>query len=942
MLQVDKNYKLKDNQEIYLVDIVDGYFSEEKFAVIRDDRKTYITSLLELEAKIDTGTYKKLRSTQEKIDLYRSYFRGNEAVVATSFKNDQGKMVYFPWCHIRKKFPCPKVKNPKFQCSNCNLHQFQSFDDKVIFNHLRGFDQKRREVLYGVYPILEDNSVYFLAIDFDKGNWKKDVNAFVKVLKSLNISPLVEISQSGNGSHVWLFFKSNISAKIARDLGKQLLRRTMMDNPKMDFHSFDRMFPNQDELSGGGFGNLIALPLQGGRVQKGFSRFVDENFSLIEDVWTAIESTPKLSLNFVQQTISELNSDLPVEFYKTTDDEKMTIFDYADGDSLKSQTQIDITINTNIVIELSQLTSKEVVQLKHLSSFHNKAFYIAQKKRLNTYDIPRIISLAEVDDRYLYLPRGLENKIMEKFPNANIIDNKDQGKRINVDFIGQLYPEQQEGLNKLLDNEMGILCAGTGFGKTIVAGKLIAEKKVNCLILVHTKNLAGQWKAQLEEFLDIKDEPFEELTPKGRKRKKDKIGKIYEGKILRSGNIDIALFQSLSKNEDIDEIMKEYGMVIVDEAHHVAAKTFEDVIKCAGSKYIYGLTATPQREDGLENILYMQLGEIKHKADKIIPRHIIQQLYIRFTSLGEHISNIETNELHDNNELIIQSEDRNNQIVQDIKDNILEKRHIIVLSRYVEHINKLKEKLDKEKINAPIYILNSKMRSKDIKNELMNLKNEGKPFVLLTTGSYAGEGFDLPSLDTLILAMPNSGKNVMQQYLGRLLRGLDEKEKLKVYDYVDYAIPMIYRMYQKRLRAYKQLGYEIYQDELTDLYKSNIFEGEYEDLVIGDLNKTESSFTVISPHMTKSMMLALDSIRNDCDKTLIISSRVKNKFKDDIDRLISSGYKVLVKNNIQQYFVVIDNKIVWMLPNLYQSSEDMISLRMYSEEIAKKLTSFVK
>lgn len=449
----------------------------------------------------------------------------------------------------------------------------------------------------------------------------------------------------------------------------------------------------------------------------------------------------------------------------------------------------------------------------------------------------------------------------------------------------------------------------------------------------------------MERFLDIQEEPFEEFTKTGRKKKKPKIGKFYGGNELRSGLVDIALFQSLTKRSDLPDLLKEYGMVIVDEAHHVAAKTFEDVVRQVNSRYIYGLTATPKRDDGLENILYMRLGEVRYEAKKLIPGNIAQKLFLRFTSLGEHLADADSQSIHDNYEMMMEAEDRNQQIVEDIVLNLKERRHLIVLSRYVNHLNVLKESLDEANISAPVYILNSKMKAKDLRFELASLKQEGKPFVLLTTGSYAGEGFDLPALDTLLLAMPISGNTSMHQYLGRLLRNLDEKEELRVYDYVDYAIPMIYRMYQKRLRIYKKMGYSLFEDELTELYRSNIFGSEYGSVLVKDLESVKVSFVLILPILSKKIFDILTSLAcsESVDRVLILphpdfaEKKFLAKYLEETQLLSSMGYRVLFKKKVQQSFAVIDSKIVWMMPDNYVLTEDAVALRMYSEDIAERL-----
>ncbi|WP_282082068.1 DEAD/DEAH box helicase family protein [Bacillus cereus] len=426
-----------------------------------------------------------------------------------------------------------------------------------------------------------------------------------------------------------------------------------------------------------------------------------------------------------------------------------------------------------------------------------------------------------------------------------------------------------------------------------------------------------------------------------KKKRKSKVGRIYGGKESRRGLIDIGLFQTVTRYENSQDLLRDYGMIIVDEAHHVAAKTFEDVMKQVASKYVYGLTATPQREDGLENIIFMRVGEISYTAEKEIPKHIKQKLFIRFTFLGEQMATIINQTIHENYEMMIESKDRNQQIISDILSNLKDNRHIIVLSRCIKHIDLLKDELERINVTAPIYILNSKMKNRQLREELANLKQEGKPFVLLTTGSYAGEGFDLPALDTLLLVMPISSKGNLQQYLGRLLRNLDEKEDLRVYDYIDYAIPMMYRMYQKRLRTYKKLGYHLFEDEYTELCKSNLFSEGYEPILQKDLANAQQKILLIMPYLSKSIIEFLNAVHfvRGIERTLFLpeAMMVDSKSRQYVDQLMSIGYRIIFKCNIHQTFVVIDGNLVWLVPNQSRQKNNELALRMYSSEIAKRL-----
>ncbi|EKO8683909.1 DEAD/DEAH box helicase family protein [Staphylococcus pseudintermedius] len=942
MIKKESVHILKDGREIKVLDVIQDFKDEKQYALILYDNHQYIYEMTALKQSVapknNTTTNK---STDEKIALYRAYFRGNDEIVATSFRTKVGKMVYYPWCLIRKQAPCPKVKKPQFQCSKCTVHRFQKMTDDVIFNHLKGVNRYGKEVMYGLYPIVDQNQTFLLVFDFDKADWRQEVKVLAKVAQSLKLDYLIEISQSGNGAHVWLFFEDKILARKARALGDIMLTQAMKQYPELSFEAFDRIFPNQDDVSNGGFGNLIALPLQGKRVLNGFSRFVDDDLVLIDDIWSTLEQTTKISEEEVDGIINKYTHNLPSNYYKAekkVQQDDLTLFEYA---SASSDKKIDVTLGSEITIPIKELTRDETVRLRFLASFYNKAYFKALNQRLNTRNIPKMISLSEVEAGEIKLPRGLYQNVLKLYPKANIIHQQVEGKTIHATFQAELYEAQQQAYDALTQHNDGLLCAGTGFGKTVIASKMIVEKGVSTLIIVHSKSLAAQWKSQIETFVDLEDDPFPEYTEKGRLKKKDKIGMIQGGKSKRSKNIDIALFQTLTTMDNLEDVFNDYGMVIVDEAHHVAAKTFEDVMAKVNSRYVYGLTATPKREDGLENIIYFRIGPIRHFAKKEVPHHIAQKLYLRFTASGEHLSNIQDQSIHDNHELIVADAQRNEVIVQDIVDCIKEKRHIIVLSRFINHIQALKRQFEKLNQETNVYILNSHMKTSQLKEEMTALKEEGKPFVLFTTGSYAGEGFDLPALDTLMLVMPIKAKGSIQQYLGRLLRNLNDKEELRVYDYVDYAIPMFYKMYMKRLRTYKTLGYILEENSGSELYQSNMIEGDYMSLLMKDL-KAANWTVFMMAYLSKDMihwLVSLDDLHST-DKIIVMSEKTERIMAKNLTPLYESGFQIQVVPKVSQNFIIIDNRLVWMLSSMREDDvKNQMSLRLFSESIAKKLVN---
>ena len=929
----NKIIHLKTGENIQILDIYPDYLSDKRYVVYRHQDKIYISDYGQLKLHIQSlDSKKEPRTTADKIKLYRQYFRGDDNKVALSFENNEKKRVYYIWCNLRKQYPCPKIKNPSFKCSECKFQQFQPLNDQIIFEHLKGKNQYGKEAFYGIYPLREDNTVYFLAFDFDKHNWQEIVQSLVETCQKFKLSPLLELSQSGKGCHVWIFFQEAILAKKARQLGDALLKYTMQNYPQLSFDAFDRLFPSQDERSIAGFGNLIALPLQGEKVKQGKSRFIDNHFEIVEDIWGTLEDTPKISETQVDEIIQNIKTLLPIQFFKEEQKNQETNLFQINEAAHTYKNNIEITASNELILDINDLTKPALVQLKYLSSFTNKNYYIKQRKRLSTHDTPRIISLAKIDNQQLRLPRGLLSNVRQLLPNATIKEDYNQVTPLNIQFTGSLYPEQQLAIEKLSDTQSGILCAGTGFGKTVVAAKLIATKQARTLVLVNNKNLAKQWKNSLKQFLVVKNDD--------QKENKNFVGEIYGGKEKLKGMIDIALFQSLNKRKDLPEILQKYEMVIVDESHHISAKTFEDIVSQSKSRYIYGLTATPHREDHLENILFMRIGPIIHTAEKSIPNHISQQLFLRFTSCGEHLSTIEQQTIHQNYQMILENETRNQVIIQDILDCIKQNRHLIVLTRYVKHIKQLYELLYKIAPTIPSYMLNGKMKAKDLQLSLEKLKQEGRPFVLFTTGSYAGEGFDLPALDTLMLTMPISGKTSLQQYLGRLLRNLDKKEKLYVFDYVDYAIPMMYRMYQKRLSYYQKAGYDIVTDIHSNQYKSELITQNYQETLKKDsLNCQQIHFIYSYLSQSEATWLVELSEKKKMQMVLLLDNKIANQphLQSCLVNIETNGGQCIYLEKIGQRMAILDKKITWLLPD---TNQEEFALRLISSEIAQNFLKY--
>ncbi len=731
-------------------------------------------------------------SSEEKIRIFEEVFKGRKDIYAKRWEsNKTGKSGYSPAC--ANEFNQSKCDKPRMKCSECPYRELLPLTESVIKKHLRG------DITIGIYPLLPGDICNFLVIDFDKKTYKQDVLAFWNTCDEFNIPIYVERSRSGNGAHVWMFFEESMPAKVARKVGNILLTKTM-EKKSLDLDSYDRIFPNQDTIPKGGFGNLIALPFQGKSAKLGNTVFVNRRFEPIENQIEVLINIKKMKYEEIYEFVDKYKDD----DYKEFDIQELENEDeLPKKDNLKDiifSNNIQCMIENQIYINKSNLLPKEITYLKRLASFTNPKFYELQKLRMPIFyeTTPRIISCFEEGDTYLVLPRGCMDKIKEicKASKVKLIlkDKREKGTPTDYKFIGTLDKKQEKAMNQLLSHDIGVLSAATGFGKTVISAKIISELKTNVLIIVNRNNLLEQWKEKLSYFLGIS---------------KKEIGQIGGGKENLNGKLDIASFQSLYKKENIDEVVKNYGLVIVDECHHVAAFSFERVLKSMRAKHVYGLTATPTRKDGWHKIIYMQCGDIRcrvnNKDSKSSKKVIVRKTNYRYTPLEEMETILFSEILNDmsHNEL------RNSIILQDVKQSVADGRIPIVLTERLEHLNILKQKLEELQVPVVIYKGNmGKKKTKEMQEIIQNADKNQQARIILATSSSIGEGFDDSRLDTLFLTMPVSWKGRIIQYVGRLHRSHKDKEELIVYDYLD-NMRILERMYYKRIKGYKASGYEI-------------------------------------------------------------------------------------------------------------------------------------
>ena len=432
----------------------------------------------------------KYSTPQNKIALFRSLFRGREDVYARRWQSAKsGKSGYSPACGNEwKPGVCPK---PKGFCSDCAYRVLLPLTDEVIELHLRGNDALGRDVI-GVYPILPDDTCHFLALDFDDEGWQENVIQVRSVCAHWELPCAVERSRSGQGAHLWLFFSEPVPCAEARRLGTALLTAAMETGGTLKLTSYDRMFPNQDTLPKGGFGNLIALPLQGQARKQGNSVFVDEQLIPYPDQWAFLSSIHRLDAEEFA-SVCHLHARGNVLGNLVPSEEEPKPWEKHQPVCL---TPMDFPANLEIVqgnllyLPQAGLSSRARNQLVRLAAFRNPEFYKAQAMRLPIYNKPRVISTAEERNGYLALPRGCEEALMELLDQAGascrFVDKRQPGRAIRMEFTGTLRPEQEPAAKALLTQNTGVLSATPAFGKTVVAAYLIGQRKTNTLIWIFT------------------------------------------------------------------------------------------------------------------------------------------------------------------------------------------------------------------------------------------------------------------------------------------------------------------------------------------------------------------------------------------------------------------------------------------------------------------------
>jgi superfamily II DNA or RNA helicase len=739
-------------------------------------------------------------TADSRIALFYNLFICRKDVFPIMWENaGKGTRGYSPACKNEwRRGVCNK---PKIKCTNCLNREFIPLDESVIRRHLEG------KITIGTYAIRDDDTCTFLAADFDKENWQQDILAYKRAGKEFGIDVAVERSRSGNGAHAWIFFQEPIQAQIARKLGSIILTRAISERCSIELESYDRFFPNQDTIPKGGFGNLVALPLQRVPRKNGNTVFVDDDFSPYPEQWSYLAGVHLLSKEEVREIVDRyvLKPSIPDDINEADVEQAATLLqDPTCRLENIYQGKVTVEFSRHLAIHLAELPSKLIAALKRLGTSANPKFFEAQRLRFSTWNIPRYISCAELDGNKLILPRGLYDECLDLLGRAGaeviLVDKRHQYSTISVSFNGELLPDQIKAFETLSTQKSGVFVAPPGSGKTVIACSLIAERKLPTLILVHRKQLVEQWKARLTEFLHLE---------------KKAIGNLGVEEKKRTGIIDIGMLQTISKMKNENSVIDTYVLVIIDECHHVPAVSFESVLKRISALHFVGLTATPYRKDGHQAIIHMQCGPIvSTMAETPAQIDLIKKVVIRETNFCLPADAPPQPAIHQIWEWLVQDQARLRLVTIGVIEALKQKRFPLILSDRKDHLELLYNEICKytDELNAKGYILTSHTGQRERKKILQEIKGmlttEQCPF-LLSTGSLIGEGFDLPVLSTLFLAMPLSFKGRLIQYAGRLHRASSGKSEVTIFDYFDRNLALGITMFRKRLTTYRKMGYTV-------------------------------------------------------------------------------------------------------------------------------------
>lgn len=916
--------------------------------------------------------------TENMANQFFSMFWGRQDVYAKrSVNKETGKAAYYPQCNNFWTNVCHKKIKDGINCKNCKNRSYKTITKKDILNHLQGNAYNASDVI-GVYPLLSNGTCRFMVFDFDNHDkdaeekdfansddtWVEEVESMREICVLNGIEPLVERSRSGRGAHVWIFFDKPIAASFVRKFGFALLDKGAEQINLKSFKYYDRMLPAQDSLpEDSAVGNLIALPLQGKALQDGNSAFIDGNWNAYPNQWETLFNKPRLSQGFLEEKIKEWSNiidDIAANAAESDREKPWNRMQHFNKNDVEGK--LHIILSNGIYVDNTNLKAAMQNRIRRMAAISNPVFYKNQAIGTSNYDTARWIYLGKDHlSGYIQIPRGLQDELWENIKQADIDyemeDERQQGRKINVDFKGELRPEQDKALKELIKYDNGILHAATAFGKTVVSSAIIAQKKINTLIILESSALIEQWKEALEKFLNINEglPTYETKTGRVRKRK-SLIGTLQGAHDSMTGIIDIAMAGSLCKKGKYHKMMNEYGLVLIDECHHSASETIANVLKEVKAKYVYGVTATPKRGDGLEKINYMLIGPIRYSytaKEKAKEQGIQHLVYPRFTRTVPPRGVI-TDKMHPNEayEIIHNNDVRDEQIIEDVKNCVAAGRTPVVLSRYKDHSEKFYERL--KSYADHVFLMtgnNSKKEHRKIL-EQMHQVDKNESLILIATGSLVGEGFDFPRLDTLFMATPVSFRGVVEQYAGRLNRDYAGKENVIIYDYVDNHIPMFNNMYMKRLKAYKQIGYEFgdglqtVKQTVNAIYDGNNYSENYhKDLLDSNKNIIISSPVISGSKVYELINMLKEKQMSGVQVTIVTWTPDSYGFGDAAywmqlhEDMRRAGFYIRTVEEYCDRFAVIDQEVVWY-GNINLLAKDKVDdsiMRVRSKGIAGEL-----
>ncbi len=663
----------------------------------------------------------------------------------------------------------------------------------IVAAHLVG------DMFIGLYPLLRNNACHFLVADFDGQAAMLDALAYTKSARASGIPAALEISQSGRGAHVWVFFADAIPASVARAVGTVLVHEATVLRGSMDLRSYDRLFPNQDVLPDGGFGNLIAAPMQGQRRQDGLTLFLDlATLEPQDDQWAFLSTLDRLSPGDATRVARRMSRTVVGNDVSTMSRSTATKV------HPRLPAIIHADLGVGLVLDATQLTAAAISTLKHAASMANPKFYELQRLRKSTWNTPRFIRGYDLTvDEKLILPRGLRHAIAQLVEGAGsqlqTTDLRNPGTEIDVTLMTDLHPPQEEAVSAMLAHDDGVLVAPPGSGKTVMACAMIAERGTSTVVLVDRKALAEQWRERIAEFLGVKP------------------GQLGGGRSKLTGTIDIAMLPSLARRDDVAELLGSYGQVVVDECHHLAAAAYDHLVKRVGAQFWLGLTATPTRRDGLGEVVTWQLGPIRHTithersgtlADVLAPGGVPQRvLHQHETAFRADVDPADPGALAAVHRALVSDDARNRQIVDDIGSALGQGRNCLVLTRRVAHLDTLVALLAARGHQALVLQGGMPVRKRRAVVEQIAAVSDGDGALVVGTTPFIGEGFDAPALDTLFLAAPISFHGLLVQCAGRIVRSAPGKERAEVHDYHDAATPILAASLGRRMPGYRALGF---------------------------------------------------------------------------------------------------------------------------------------